>query len=169
MSSSSSGGILARRAALTVAVIGLVGGAAVASTLGAGSRPVSRRSQPRWSSLPVVPASTASPSPYGGEPELPRGSSVPRIVWRAAVGFVRDYEAWSAGRLAAIPRGDATARMIRVLGRAGRLGGRFSPSEVGSVRIAPAGIQRYVVTSVVGNFLVGRSGSRWLVISLPGD
>jgi hypothetical protein len=28
---------------------------------------------------------------------------------------------------------------------------------------------RYLVTSAVGNFLVGRRGSGWLVVWLPGD
>lgn len=28
---------------------------------------------------------------------------------------------------------------------------------------------RYLATSAVGNFLIGRRGSRWLVVSTPGD
>ena len=167
MGSSSSSRIRARRGALTVAVMGLVGGAAVASTLGAGSRPPPQRPRAQRSSA-AVPARSAPPSPYGGEPELSRSSSV-RPARDAAVRFVRDYEAWTAARLAAIPRGDATARVTRLLERAGRRAAQFTSSALASVRIAPAGRQRYLVTSVVGNFLVGGSGSRWLVVSLPGD
>jgi hypothetical protein len=59
--------------------------------------------------------------------------------------------------------------VTRLLEQAGRLPGQFSPREVGSLGIAPVGIERYVVTSVVGNFLVGRVRLGWLVVSLPGD
>jgi hypothetical protein len=95
--------------------------------------------------------------------------ALPPAAFAAAVRFVRDYQAWSAGRLAAIPRGDAIGRVTRLLEQAGRLPGQFSPREVGSLGIAPVGIERYVVTSVVGNFLVGRVRLGWLVVSLPGD
>jgi hypothetical protein len=165
---SSRSGVRARRGALNVAVIGLVGGATVASTLSAGSSPARRSPHPQRSSA-AVPALTRSPSPYTGEPELPRSSRVPRPARTAAVRFVRHYEAWTAGRLEAIPRGDATARVMRLLERAGRRAGQFSPSDLVSVRIAPADGRGYVVTSVIGNFLVGSSGSHWLVMSLPGD
>jgi hypothetical protein len=158
--------VQAQRAALSVVAVGLVGGAAVASTLSAGSEPPARRPQPPSR---AAPAQLRPPSPYGGEPELPPRSHVPPAAFAAAVRFVRDYEAWSAGRLAAIPRGDATVRVIRLLEQAGRLPGQFSPRWVGSLRIATVGIDRYVVTSVVGNFLVGRIRSHWLVVSLPGD
>jgi hypothetical protein len=40
---------------------------------------------------------------------------------------------------------------------------------VDSIRLAAAAPDRYVVTSIVGNFLVGRRESLWLVVSLPGD
>jgi hypothetical protein len=50
-----------------------------------------------------------------------------------------------------------------------RLGGVVVANAVASVRIAHARRGIYVVTSVIGNFLLGRRRSRWLVISLPGD
>ena len=51
----------------------------------------------------------------------------------------------------------------------GRRGTVEVASAVASVRIAPASTGTYVVTSAVGNFLMGRQRSHWLVISLPGD
>jgi hypothetical protein len=38
-----------------------------------------------------------------------------------------------------------------------------------SVRMAASGEHRYLATSAVGNFLIGRRGSQWLVVSVPGD
>jgi hypothetical protein len=35
--------------------------------------------------------------------------------------------------------------------------------------MARVGPGKYVVTSAIGNFLLGRQGSQWLVVSVPGD
>ena len=86
----------------------------------------------------------------------------------AATRFVRDYTFWSASHLRMIPRDDATARVIRLLERQPRIGSLAGGEAVWSLRIAAAAQDRYLVTSAVGNFLVGRVGFRWLVISLPG-
>lgn len=153
----------ARRAALTIVVGGLVGGAAVTGTLTASQLPPPRRAPPHRRSHV-----TLSATPYGGEPVLRPLAVVPAAPGRAAVRFVRDFAAWSAGRLAAIPPEDATARVIGLLTRAGRVPRRVPPRAAASVRIA-ASAHGYVVTSAVGNFLVGRIGSRWLVVSVPGD
>jgi hypothetical protein len=51
----------------------------------------------------------------------------------------------------------------------GRRGAVQAAGAVASVRIAPASAGTYVVTSAIGNFLTGRKGSQWLVLSLPGD
>lgn len=114
-------------------------------------------------------AAHTSPARYEGEPFLPRHAGVAPAPWRAAVRFVRDYSAWSAGRLAAIPAEDATERVIWLLEQTGRNGTGATADRVTSVRMAPAGANGYVVTSAIGNFLIGRRGSRWLVVSLPGD
>jgi hypothetical protein len=106
---------------------------------------------------------------YGGEPELPSASRTASGPWIAAVTFVRDYGRWSDGQLPALPAEDGTPRVIRLLDRQGRRAGVDPRADAGSLRIAPAGARRYVVTSPVGNFLVGRRGGRWLVVSLPGD
>jgi len=106
---------------------------------------------------------------YGGEPHLPSASRTASGPWIAAVRFVRDYGRWSDGQLAAMPAEDATSRVIRLLDRQRRSTGAHPGADAGSVRIAPASARRYVVTSPVGNFLVGRGGGRWLVVSLPGD
>jgi hypothetical protein len=87
----------------------------------------------------------------------------------AAVRFVRDYARWSSGRLTAIPVEDATRRVIRLLERTGRIAIGGTLDAVASVRFAPASEHRNLVTSLIGNFLVGRRGRRWLVVSLPGD
>jgi hypothetical protein len=87
----------------------------------------------------------------------------------AAVRFVREYALWSAGRLAAIPGRDATRRVIRLLEQERRHPSVAAAKAVASVRIAPARDGRYVVTSAVGNFLISGRGSRWRVVSLPGD
>ena len=68
-----------------------------------------------------------------------------------------------------IPGGDATRRVIMVLEHAGSIGRGTTANAAASVRIAPAGEHGYVVTSTIGNFLLGRRGQRWLVVSLPGD
>jgi hypothetical protein len=82
---------------------------------------------------------------------------------------VHDDLAWQSGRLAAIPTHDATRRIVRTLERAGRHHVRNTPDPAKALRLASVGTHQYVVTSAMGNFLLARHGSRWLVISLPGD
>jgi hypothetical protein len=151
-----------RRIALTVVTAGLVVAAEVLATLGA-ARPRTRHVTPRM----TVVAHPALP-PHGGEPQLRQGSTAPPAPSKAAVRFVRDYSAWNRGRLGAIPAQDATRRVIRLLEQAGRHSIKAT-TDAGPVLVAPAGAHRYVVTSTIGNFLVGRRGQQWLVISLPGD
>ena len=71
--------------------------------------------------------------------------------------------------MAILPGSEMTGRVRGLLAHADRLGTVDVPTAVSSVRIARAASGAYVVTSAIGNFLVGRQGSRWLVISLPGD
>lgn len=104
-----------------------------------------------------------------GEPQLSHGSTTLPAVRAAAVRFVRDDLAWQGGRLAAIPSQDATPQVVRLLKRARRHDVRIAADPAKSVRIASLSTNRYLVMSVVGNFLVDRHGSRWLVVSLPGD
>jgi hypothetical protein len=120
---------------------------------------VTRRAQVR--------APTA-PERYGGEPELARNSAIPLRPRAAAVRFVRDYALWSAGRLASIPAGDATQRILRLLEHEGRHAEPNAAEASRSIELSTAS-KTYLVTSTVGNFLIGMSRSRWLVISLPGD
>jgi hypothetical protein len=83
--------------------------------------------------------------------------------------FVRDYSLWSRRRVTSMPDRDVTTRVLGLLKHGGRLGSVDAANAVASVRIAAARRRTYVVTSTIGNFLVGRQRSRWLVISLPGD
>ena len=155
-------GAMARRVAVTVVGLTLVVAAEVAATVG--PAPAARRPQ-RASAI----GSQASPPPYRGEPRLPTGATVPPEVRAAALRFVHDYALWIERRPRTIPARDVTERVIRLLEQA-PTGGRPSPAAAEtSVRIAAAGPDRYVVTSAVGNFLVGTRESRWLVVSLPGD
>jgi hypothetical protein len=112
---------------------------------------------------------SVAPAPYGGEPDLPRYARIPPGPRAAAVRFVRDYALWSDGRLAVIPVTDATRRLVWLLKHEGRHSGVLATDAEDSIRIAFAGAGRYLVTSAVGNFLVDQRGSRWLVVSLPGD
>lgn len=156
-------GVFARRLALTVAAILLVVAAEVAATLSATAAhgpEVTRRAPVRVS---------VGPSRYGGEPHLAVDARTPRGPTAAAVRFVRDYARWSNGRQAFIPRTDATRRVIWLLERGGRHSLVVCAHAERSIRVASAGVPRYVVTSAAGNFLVSRRGSRWLVVSLPGD
>ena len=153
-----------RRAAVSLAVVAVVAGAAVSTTLRVGSLDPSGRLPPPRSRA----RAHISPA-YSGEPELSQRLGVPRVVRAAAVRFVRDDERWRAGGLAAIPRTDATARVLRLLERAGRLERQLSDRHAAPIGIAAVGARRYVVTSPAGNFLVGQSGRRWVVVSLPGD
>jgi hypothetical protein len=68
-----------------------------------------------------------------------------------------------------MPGRDVTRRVLDLLEREPTLGATNIAHAVASVRIAPARAGTYIVTSAIGNFLVRRQRSRWLVISLPGD
>jgi hypothetical protein len=152
-----------RRIVVTLVAGGFVIAATVLGTLspaGAPTRDVTHRI--------TVAARTSLPR-YGGEPVLRPDSAATPAPWRAAVRFARDYAAWTAGRLTAIPAEDATERVILLLEESGRNGTGATADAVASVRMAPAGAHGYVVTSSIGNFLIGRRGSHWLVVSLPGD
>lgn len=151
-----------RRVALMVVAAWLVVSAEVLATLSAATPRTRHVTHP----MTIV---SHSALPYEGEPQLPQHSTAPVAPWKAAVRFVRDYSAWNRGRLGAIPAQDATQRVIRLLEQAGRLSARATADVTRSVRVAPAGAHRYVVTSTIGNFLVGQRGHLWLVISLPGD
>jgi hypothetical protein len=152
-----------QRVALTVAAGALVVTAEVAATLSAASvhQPTARR--------PAAGAAPRPPSPQHGEPELPASSSAPSSARSAATRFVRDFARWSSGRARTIPSRDMTGQVLRLLEAEDRAGAVDVVHAVASVRIAPAQGGTYVVTSAIGNFLVGRQQSRWLVISLPGD
>lgn len=152
-----------RRIVLTVVAAGLVASAEVLATLSA----VSPRARHMTHRMTVV--ARFAPPPYGGEPLLPQASTAPLAPSAAAARFVRDYAAWRSGSLAAIPAEDATQRVTRLLEEAGRRAGNLPSGAASTVRLAPTGSHDYVVTSHVGNFLIGRRGSRWLVVSLPGD
>jgi hypothetical protein len=68
-----------------------------------------------------------------------------------------------------MPGRDMTLRVLGLLEDRVRLSTVDVANAVASVRIAPTSYGTYVVTSTIGNFLVGRQRLRWLVISLPGD
>jgi hypothetical protein len=148
--------------AVTVAAVVLVVVAEVAATLSATAA----------GGLKVRHHRTGRPSvwsaPYGGEPHLSVDSAV-RGPKMAAVRFVRDYARWSRGRLDAIPSTDATSRVIRLLEQQGRRAGADVAHPSRMLRLAPASAHTYVVTSAVGNFLIGRREPGWVVVSLPGD
>ena len=154
---------MARRVAVTVLAAVLIVAAESAAVLSASAV---HRSYARDHRIRPERAVAVS---YGGEPHLPSASRTAAGPWIAAVTFVRDYGRWGDGQLAALPTEDATPRVIRLLDRQGRSTGANLGADAGTVRIAPASAWRYVVTSPVGNFLVGRRGGRWLVVSLPGD
>jgi hypothetical protein len=154
---------VARRVAVTVLAAALIVATESAAVLSASAV---HRSDARDRRIRRVRAVGV---PYGGEPHLPSASRTAPGPWTAAVRFVRDYARWSDRHLAAMPTGDATPRVIRLLDRRGSSTGAHTGADAGSVRIAPASARTYVVTSHVGNFLVGRRGGRWLVVSLPGD
>jgi hypothetical protein len=159
----SSRGLIARRALVTVAAIVLVVGAEIAATLSAAMahhRGAARRVQLRVS---------VAAAPYGGEPHLPRHARTPLAPRAAAVRFVRDYALWSDRWLAVVPRKDATRRVLRLIRQRGRRSWVPVTDAKDSIRVASAGSNVYLVTSAVGNFLVGQRGSQWLVVSLPGD
>ena len=88
----------------------------------------------------------------------PKKSSGRAKGWRPAGGGKTSPPGWGQG-------GGAT----RAAARAGRRHGtRVRTNAVASVRAAAAGAEGDLVTSAIGNFLIGRRGSRWLVVSLPG-
>jgi hypothetical protein len=148
--------------ALTVVAAGLLVAAEVLATLSVATP----RTRHVTHQMTVVAHSAL---PYEGEPQLSEHLTAPLAPRKVAVRFVRDYSAWSSGRLGAIPAQDATRRVIRLLEQAGRHSIGATADATESVGVAPAGAHGYVVTSTIGNFLVGRRGQQWLVISLPGD
>jgi hypothetical protein len=152
-----------RRLAVSVVAVLLVIAAEVAATLSATAPHGPKLTRP-------APARVlAPPTPHAGEPQLPRDARSASGPRAAADAFVRDYSLWTDRRLAAIPAEDATHRVIRLLARQPRGNRPISSDAVDSVRIAPAAQATYIVTSTIGNFLVGKRGSRWIVVSLPGD
>jgi hypothetical protein len=156
------GGVL-RRVAVTVVAGGLVVAAEIAATLSPAPVHQVRRHHP------TATLRVRSPAAEPGEPELRPGSSVPSLPRTAAVTFVRDYSLWSGGQVASLSGRDMTRRVGGLLEHARTLATVDVANAVSSVRIARAPRGTYVVTSAIGNFLVGRERSRWLVISLPGD
>lgn len=156
-------GVTARRVAVTIVAVVLVVAAEIAATLSA-----TAVSRPRTHHAAMVGA-RSSPAPYGGEPRIPAGATAPAAARAAAIRFVRDYARWSDRRLLTIPAEDATPRVIPLLERQPTDARLSAGDAADSVRIAAVGPQRYMVTSAVGNFLVDKGGSRWLVVSLPGD
>ena len=152
-----------RRLALAAVAAGLVVAFGVLATFSP-PRPITHHASHPWKT-----ATHKGPKPYGGEPRLAASSTAPGAPRAAAVTFVRDYAAWEAGRLARLPSHDATERVIRLLEHARRHGRGATRDVRRSVRVATSGARQYVVISVVGNFLIGRRGSRWMVVSVPGD
>jgi hypothetical protein len=154
--------LFARRVAVTVFAVVLIVVAEVAATLSATAvrRPKMTPHAPMRVALARVP--------YGGEPHLRPDLPVPREPRAAAIRFVRDYVLWSDHRLVAIPIEDATRRVIRLLEQQPRSKLLVTSGAMNSVRIAP-GLRAYLVTSAIGNFLVGRRGTHYLIVSLPGD
>jgi hypothetical protein len=145
-----------------MAAIVLMVAAEVAATLSASvahHRRVTRR---------VALGVSVTAAPYGGEPHLSKDAHTPLGARGAAVTFVRDYALWSHGQLAVIPNAEATRRVVRLLKQNGQQSWIQTIPAKDSVRIVTAGANRYLVTSAVGNFLVGQRESHWLVISLPG-
>jgi len=156
-------GVILRRVVVTVVVGALV----VAAELDATLSPAAVH-QPAHHRLTVMVRSESRKS-EPGEPVLLSASIVPSSARTAADTFVSDYALWRNDRVATVPGRDTTPRVLGLLEHAGRLGYVDAAHAVASVRIARAPRGTYVVTSVIGNFLVGRRGFRWLVISLPGD
>jgi len=152
-----------RRIAVTTVAVVLVVAAEVAATVSP-----TAESDPR-PHRPAVSSARGSPAPYDGEPRIRAGTTASAAARAAAVRFVRDYTLWSGGRVGTIPAEDATERVIRLLEQQRRYIRVSAVDAVNSIRIVAAAPDRYVITSAVGNFLVGTRGSRWLVVSLPGD
>jgi hypothetical protein len=152
-----------RRLTLTVVAAGLVVAAEGFAMLSAGTPHTHHASHPR------TVAMHKGPKPYGGEPQPSQNSITPQAPWIAAVRFVRDYAAWQAGRLARLPAHDATERVIRLLEHAGRHRLSATTDVTRSIRMAASGEHPYLATSAIGTFLIGRQGSRWMAVSVPGD
>jgi hypothetical protein len=140
-----------------------VAAAEVAATLSAASPHVSGETRA------TVTRKRVAPALYGGEPRLSRDSPAPMAVREAAIRFVRDHALWSAAGLTAIPAGEATKRVIRLVERQDPRAAPDAGEAAWSVRIARDGARSFEVTSAMGNFLIGIRRARWLVVSLPGD
>jgi hypothetical protein len=155
--------MLMRRLAVTALAVALLVAAEIAPILSGNTAHGSRETRSATTHRPVAPAL------YGGEPHLPRNSTVPSAAREAAVRFVRDYASWSAGRVVAIPAADASPRVVRLLKQDASPAGTDAGEASRSVRVARAGPRSVAVTSSVGNFLIRQRRSRWVVVSLPGD
>lgn len=156
-------GLVWRRLSVTAIAVGLIALADVGQTVSPAAP--SRRAVPRVTfGRPRI-----SRPPIGGEPQLAPTAMGPRGPRLAAMRFVRDYALWVAGRLRAISAADASRRVIELIESEGKPTGINGRDVAGSVRIAPLGLERYVVASAVGNFVLGRRRSQWIVVTLPGD
>ena len=155
------GALRLRRVAVTVlAGSSIIVAVDVAGTMSAGV-PEREKAHHRLAS-PRVPW-------YSGEPQLVGRSAIPAGPRLAARRFVADYTLWNTGRLRVIPARDATTRVLTLIEHGARQAPEAGTDPVGSVQMAQAVPGGYVVTSTVGNFLVGKRASHWLVVSLPGD
>jgi hypothetical protein len=160
-------GVRRRRAALSTAALALIVSILVLAHSAGSGNPGSRHAGDLTQRSGVV--SRPRPRFYGGEPDLRQSSPAPRAASKAASRFVRNYKTWSEGRLARLSAKDATGRVIALLERRGRAAGAATAGVAATVRLAPLAAHKCVVTSPVGNFLIGKRGSGWRVISLPGD
>jgi acyl-coenzyme A thioesterase PaaI-like protein len=86
--------------------------------------------------------------------------SAPRLARSAAVTFMRDYARWSNRQVAITPVREKTRRVLGLLEHGGRAATVDVAAAVASVRIARAPRGTFVVTSAIGNFLVGGQRSR---------
>jgi hypothetical protein len=152
-----------RRVMLTVLAGGLIVAAGLAATMSASIKAQGKAHHPVARRAPIPR------SRYTGEPQLPQASATPLGAELAARRFVRDYGSWNGRQLQTIPAADATSRVLAVIEQGVRQPAVASVDAVDSVRMARVGPGQYVVTSAIGNFLLGRQGSQWLVVSVPGD
>lgn len=139
-----------RRVAVTVVAGALVFSAEIGATLS----PAAVHRPSRYGSVAKVQPLPRAPQP--GEPELPSASRVPWAARSAAVTFIGDYALWSTRRVTTMPAHDMTRRVLGLLEHGGTLGTVDVASAVASVRIARTPGGTYIVTSAIGNFLVGR-------------
>ena len=146
-------GAMLRRVAVTVVAAARVVAAEIAATLSPAPVHQARRQRP-------ARVRARYPVPEPGEPELPATTNVSLAARSAAVSFVRDYTLWSGCRVATMPGLDMTRRVLGLLEHGDRLVTGDVANAVASVRIARGSRDTYVVTSTIGNFLVGKQRSR---------